>query len=144
MQELNHILNKMTELLQQLSGILHTEQMILIENYLVHKLGNIIDEKNQLLIKLKILDEQRIAIGKELHLASPYSDNEPLANQWATIVKSTSLLAQMNRDNGEILHKRLDQTRQTIDFFNKSKKTNIYTNGGYQKTETVSTTRAKV
>lgn len=144
MVEIHNVLNKMVEILQQLIEILHTEQMILLESNPAHKLSNIIDEKNQLLISLKILDEQRIAMGKQQKIESPYHDNPSLSCQWVTIVETTALLAQMNRENGAILQNRMDKAQQAIDFLNKLNNPNVYTNGGYQPTETVSTTRAKV
>lgn len=144
MLAIHNVLHKMIDLLQQLTDILHEEQKLLLESKHAQQLSNIIDQKSQLLINLKILDDQRITLGKQQKIVSPYTHDEVLANQWSSIVETTALLAQMNRDNGTILENRINKTQQAIDFLNKLNTPNLYTHGGYQPTEMVSTTRAKV
>lgn len=143
MLELQTILNEMTNILSQLTDILETEQRILLENRLIHSLGNVIDEKNQLLIKLKLLDEKRILCGQQHLIAMPYNAIPTLAKQWDEINKTTTLLAKQNRQNGVILQSRMDHTLQAINFFKKLNQQDLYTHGGYQQIEPLSTKRAE-
>lgn len=144
MLELNDILNKITVMLQTLSDILQTEQQVLIENSSINQLNEIINKKSQLLIELKLLDEKRINTSKQLNLSSPYSENLELAEQWQSITTTTRLLANINRDNGLIIQNRMHRTQQTIDHLKSIHNPVVYTNNGYQQTETISSKRAKV
>lgn len=144
MSELDNILNKITAMLQLLSEILCTEQEILLGNSLTHQLNEIINQKSQLLIQLKLLDEKRIAISKQYDIQSPYSENPSLASQWQSIIDTTKLLSTMNRDNGLIIQNRMDKTQQSINYLKKINNPAVYTNNGYQQTEIISSRRAKV
>ncbi|MFQ1019879.1 flagella synthesis protein FlgN [Gilliamella sp. CG13] len=144
MLELNDILSKITVMLQTLSDILQTEQQVLIENSSINQLNEIINKKSQLLIELKLLDEKRINTSKQLNLSSPYSENPELAEQWQSITTTTRLLANINRDNGLIIQNRMHRTQQTIDHLKSIHNPVVYTNNGYQQTETISSKRAKV
>lgn len=131
-------------MLQTLSDILQTEQQVLIENSSINQLNEIINKKSQLLIELKLLDEKRINTSKQLNLSSPYSGNPELAEQWQSITTTTRLLANINRDNGLIIQNRMHRTQQTIDHLKSIHNPVVYTNNGYQQTETISSKRAKV
>lgn len=143
MLELGNILEKISAMLQVLSEILQTEQKILIEKSSISQLNEIINKKSQLLIELKLLDEKRIEISKQCNIQSPYSEISSLASQWESITNETKSLAQLNHDNGLIMQNRMDKTQQSIDYLKKINNPVIYTNDGYQKTEVISSKRAK-
>ncbi|NUF27948.1 flagella synthesis protein FlgN [Gilliamella sp. ESL0254] len=144
MLELNNILNKITEMLQTLSEILQTEQKILIENSLTNQLSEIINKKSQLLIQLKLLDENRIKLSKQFNVQPPYKDNPTIAAHWLSITDTTKLLSKINRDNGLIIQNRMNITQQSINYLKGINSPTVYTNNGYQKTDVISSKRAKV
>ncbi|SCC04529.1 flagella synthesis protein FlgN [Gilliamella bombicola] len=144
MLELNNILNKITEMLQTLSEILQTEQKILIENSLTSQLSEIINKKSQLLIQLKLLDDNRIKLSKKFNVQPPYKENPTIAAHWLSITDTTKLLSKINRDNGLIIQNRMNITQQSINYLKGINNPTVYTNNGYQQTDVISSKRAKV
>ncbi|OCG05298.1 flagella synthesis protein FlgN [Gilliamella sp. wkB112] len=144
MLELDEILNKISAMLPTIAEVLQNEQQLLINHSLTNQLNDIINNKNQLLIQLKLLDDQRVAISKQYNLKSPYSDNPKLASQWQSITATTKLLAKINRDNGLLIQKRIDKTQQAINYLRNINNPVTYTNNGYQQTEIVAANRVKV
>ncbi|MWN05119.1 flagella synthesis protein FlgN [Gilliamella sp. Pas-s95] len=144
MLELNNILNKITEMLQTLSEILQTEQKILVENSLTSQLSEIINKKSQLLIQLKLLDDNRIKLSKKFNVQPPYKENPTIAAHWLSITDTTKLLSKINRDNGLIIQNRMNITQQSINYLKGINNPTVYTNNGYQQTDVISSKRAKV
>ncbi|MWP48998.1 MULTISPECIES: flagella synthesis protein FlgN [unclassified Gilliamella] len=144
MIELNNTLNKITEMLQTLSGILQTEQKLLIENSLTNQLNEIINKKSQLLIELKLLDEKRIKLSKQFNIQPPYEESPTIAEHWLSITNTTVLLSKINRDNGIIIQNRMNITQQSINYLKNMNSPAVYTNHGYQQTDVISSKRAKV
>ncbi|MWP62177.1 flagella synthesis protein FlgN [Gilliamella sp. Pas-s25] len=144
MLELDDILNQITEMLQTLSGILQTEQQILIDNSSTNQLNEIINKKSQLLIQLKLLDEKRVTLSKQLGIHPPYNDNPTIAAHWLSITDTTKLLANINRDNGLIIQNRMNITQQSINYLKGINSPVVYTNNGYQQADVISSKRAKV
>ncbi|MWN31926.1 hypothetical protein GQ597_05200 [Gilliamella sp. Pra-s65] len=143
MQELNNTLNKITEMLQMLSEILQTEQQILIENSLTTQLNEIINQKSQLLIQLKLLDENRILLSKQFNIHPPYEENSTIAAHWLSITDTTALLSKINRDNGLIIQNRMKVTQQSINYLKGINNPVVYTKNGYQQSDVISSKRAK-
>lgn len=75
MLELDNIFNSITVMLQDLSVILEAEQQILIENSSINQLSEVINQKSQLLIELKLVDEKRLKVSQQYNMQSPYSEN---------------------------------------------------------------------
>ncbi|OCG20456.1 flagella synthesis protein FlgN [Gilliamella sp. App4-10] len=144
MLKLDDILKQITEMLQTLSEILQTEQHILIENSSTNQLNEIINKKSQLLIQLKLLDEQRITLSKQLDIQPPYSENPTIAAHWLSITDTTKLLANINRDNGLIIQNRMTITQQSINYLKGINSPIVYNNNGYQQADVISSERAKV
>ncbi|OCG16229.1 hypothetical protein A9G24_04275 [Gilliamella sp. App6-5] len=144
MLKLDDILKQITAMLQTLSEILQTEQQILIENSSTNQLNEIINKKSQLLIQLKLLDEQRITLSKQLDIQPPYSENPTIAAHWLSITDTTKLLANINRDNGLIIQNRMTITQQSINYLKGINSPVVYNNNGYQQADVISSERAKV
>ncbi|OCG25660.1 hypothetical protein A9G22_02250 [Gilliamella sp. App2-1] len=144
MLKLDDILKQITEMLQTLSEILQTEQHILIENSSTNQLNEIINKKSQLLIQLKLLDEQRITLSKQLDIQPPYSENPTIAAHWLSITDTTKLLANINRDNGLIIQNRMTITQQSINYLKGINSLVVYNHNGYQQADVISSERAKV
>ncbi|OCG42648.1 flagella synthesis protein FlgN [Gilliamella sp. Bif1-4] len=144
MLALNDILNKIAEMLQTISEILQSEQKILIENSSTNQLSETINKKSQLLIQLKLLDEERIKLSEQFNIQPPYKENPTIEALWLSITDTTKLLADINRDNGLIIQKRMNLTQQSINYLKSIKSPAVYTNSGYQQTEIISSKRAKV
>jgi len=75
MLELDNIFNNVTVMLQSLSDILESEQQILIGTNTISQLNDVINQKSQLLIELKLLDEKRLKVSARYNIQSPYSEN---------------------------------------------------------------------
>lgn len=131
-------------MLQTLSEILQTEQKILIENSLTSQLSEIINKKSQLLIQLKLLDDNRIKLSKKFNVQPPYKENPTIAAHWLSITDTTKLLSKINRDNGLIIQNRMNITQQSINYLKGINNPTVYTNNGYQQTDVISSKRAKV
>jgi flagellar biosynthesis protein FlgN len=144
MLELDNIFNNVTTMLQSLSAILEAEQQILIENNSMKQLSEIINQKSQLLIELKLLDEKRLKISQQHNIQSPYGENQQLALKWQVITSTTQRLSKINRDNGVLIQNRMNVTQQTIDYLRGMNNPVVYTYHGYQQSETISSKRAKV
>ncbi|MCO6544781.1 MAG: flagellar protein FlgN, partial [Gilliamella sp.] len=138
------ILNKIAEMLQTISEILQSEQKILIENSSTNQLSETINKKSQLLIQLKLLDEERIKLSEQFNIQPPYKENPTIEALWLSITDTTKLLADINRDNGLIIQNRMNLTQQSINYLKSIKSPTVYTNSGYQQTEIISSKRAKV
>lgn len=143
MLTLSNILQDMKVMLQQLTEILSHENQLLIENSPVQQLSEIIDKKSKLLLSLKLLDDERIRVGKQASLESPYTGDELIETEWNHVTKTTAELAEMNRENGLIMQARMDQTMKSIDFLNNMNSTPVYTHGGHMKDEPISKKRAE-
>lgn len=144
MLELDNIFNNVTVMLQALSDILEAEQQILFKNNSVNQLSEIINQKSQLLIELKLLDEKRLKVSQQCNIQSPYSEKQELALKWQAITKMTQRLAQINRENGVLIQNRMNVTQHSIDFLKSMNNPAVYTHNGYQQPETISSKRAKV
>ncbi|NUF49041.1 flagella synthesis protein FlgN [Gilliamella sp. ESL0250] len=144
MLKLDDILNQITKMLHTLSEILQTEQQILIDNSSTNQLNEIINKKSQLLIQLKLLDEKRVTLNKQLDIQPPYSENPTIAAHWLSITDTTKLLANINRDNGVIIQKRMNITEQSINYLKGINSPVVYTHNGYQQADIISSERAKV
>lgn len=144
MLELDNIFNSITVMLQDLSVILEAEQRILIENSSINELNEIINQKSQLLIELKLVDEKRLKVSQQYNMQSPYSENQEIALKWQAITDMTQRLAQINRDNGILIQNRMNVTQKSIDYLKNMNNPSVYTYNGYQQSETISSERAKV
>lgn len=144
MLELDNIFNSITVMLQDLSVILEAEQRILIENSSINELNEIINQKSQLLIELKLIDEKRLKVSEQYNVQSPYSENQEIALKWQAITDMTQRLAQINRDNGILIQNRMNVTQKSIDYLKNMNNPSVYTYNGYQQSETISSERAKV
>ncbi|KES17952.1 Flagellar biosynthesis/type III secretory pathway chaperone [Gilliamella apicola SCGC AB-598-I20] len=144
MLELDNIFNSITVMLQDLSVILEAEQRILIENSSINELNEIINQKSQLLIELKLIDEKRLKVSEQYNVQSPYSENQEIALKWQAITDTTQRLAQINRDNGILIQNRMNVTQKSIDYLKNMNNPSVYTYNGYQQSETISSERAKV
>ncbi|PXZ02580.1 flagella synthesis protein FlgN [Gilliamella apicola] len=144
MLELDNIFNSITVMLQDLSVILEAEQQILIENSSINELNEIINQKSQLLIELKLIDEKRLKVSEQYNVQSPYSENQEIALKWQAITDTTQRLAQINRDNGILIQNRMNVTQKSIDYLKNMNNPSVYTYNGYQQSETISSERAKV
>ncbi|MBI0157119.1 flagella synthesis protein FlgN [Gilliamella sp. M0364] len=144
MLELDNIFNNVTVMLQSLSDILESEQQILIGTNTICQLNDVINQKSQLLIELKLLDEKRLKVSARYNIQSPYSENPELALKWQAITNTTQRLAQINRDNGILIQNRMNMTQQSIDYLKSINNPAVYTYHGYQQPETISSKRAKV
>ena len=144
MLELDNIFNSITVMLQDLSVILEAEQQILIENSSINQLSEIINQKSQLLIELKLVDEKRLKVSQQYNMQSPYSENQEIALKWQAITDMTQRLAQINRDNGILIQNRMNVTQKSIDYLKNMNNPSVYTYNGYQQSETISSERAKV
>lgn len=144
MLELDNIFNSITVMLQDLSVILEAEQRILIENSSINELNEIINQKSQLLIELKLVDEKRLKVSQQYNMQSPYSENQEIALKWQAITDTTQRLAQINRDNGILIQNRMNVTQKSIDYLKNMNNPSVYTYNGYQQSETISSERAKV
>ena len=144
MLELDNIFNSITVMLQDLSVILEAEQQILIENSSINELNEIINQKSQLLIELKLVDEKRLKVSQQYNVQSPYSENQEIALKWQAITDTTQRLAQINRDNGILIQNRMNVTQKSIDYLKNMNNPSVYTYNGYQQSETISSERAKV
>lgn len=144
MLELDNIFNSITVMLQDLSVILEAEQQILIENSSINQLSEVINQKSQLLIELKLVDEKRLKVSQQYNIQSPYSENQEIALKWQAITDMTQRLAQINRDNGILIQNRMNVTQKSIDYLKNMNNPSVYTYNGYQQSETISSERAKV
>lgn len=144
MLELDNIFNSITVMLQDLSVILEAEQQILIENSSINQLSEVINQKSQLLIELKLVDEKRLKVSQQCNMQSPYSENQEIALKWQAITDMTQRLAQINRDNGILIQNRMNVTQKSIDYLKNMNNPSVYTYNGYQQSETISSERAKV
>ena len=144
MLELDNIFNSITVMLQDLSVILEAEQQILIENSSINQLSEVINQKSQLLIVLKLVDEKRLKVSQQYNMQSPYSENQEIALKWQAITDMTQRLAQINRDNGILIQNRMNVTQKSIDYLKNMNNPSVYTYNGYQQSETISSERAKV
>lgn len=144
MLELDNIFNSITVMLQDLSVILEAEQQILIENSSINQLSEVINQKSQLLIELKLVDEKRLKVSQQYNIQSPYSENQEIALKWQAITDTTQRLAQINRDNGILIQNRMNVTQKSIDYLKNMNNPSVYTYNGYQQSETISSERAKV
>lgn len=144
MLELDNIFNSITVMLQDLSAILEAEQQILIENSSINQLSEVINQKSQLLIELKLVDEKRLKVSQQCNMQSPYSENQEIALKWQAITDMTQRLAQINRDNGILIQNRMNVTQKSIDYLKNMNNPSVYTYNGYQQSETISSERAKV
>lgn len=144
MLELDNIFNSITVMLQDLSVILEAEQQILIENSSINQLSEVINQKSQLLIELKLVDEKRLKVSQQYNMQSPYSENQGIALKWQAITDMTQRLAQINRDNGILIQNRMNVTQKSIDYLKNMNNPSVYTYNGYQQSETISSERAKV
>ncbi|PXZ03736.1 hypothetical protein DKK70_16080 [Gilliamella apicola] len=144
MLELDNIFNSITVMLQDLSVILEAEQQILIENSSINQLSEVINQKSQLLIELKLVDEKRLKVSQQYNMQSPYSENQEIALKWQAITDMTQRLAQINRDNGILIQNRMNVTQKSIDYLKNMNNPSVYTYNGYQQSETISSERAKV
>lgn len=144
MLELDNIFNSITVMLQDLSVILESEQQILIENSSINQLSEVINQKSQLLIELKLVDEKRLKVSQQYNMQSPYSENQEIALKWQAITDMTQRLAQINRDNGILIQNRMNVTQKSIDYLKNMNNPSVYTYNGYQQSETISSERAKV
>ena len=144
MLELDNIFNSITVMLQDLSVILEAEQRILIENSSINQLSEVINQKSQLLIELKLVDEKRLKVSQQYNMQSPYSENQEIALKWQAITDMTQRLAQINRDNGILIQNRMNVTQKSIDYLKNMNNPSVYTYNGYQQSETISSERAKV
>lgn len=144
MLELDNIFNSITVMLQDLSAILEAEQQILIENSSINQLSEVINQKSQLLIELKLVDEKRLKVSQQYNMQSPYSENQEIALKWQAITDMTQRLAQINRDNGILIQNRMNVTQKSIDYLKNINNPSVYTYNGYQQSETISSERAKV
>lgn len=144
MLELDNIFNSITVMLQDLSVILEAEQQILIENSSINQLSEVINQKSQLLIELKLIDEKRLKVSEQYNVQSPYSENQEIALKWQAITDTTQRLAQINRDNGILIQNRMNVTQKSIDYLKNMNNPSVYTYNGYQQSETISSERAKV
>lgn len=144
MLELDNIFNSITVMLQDLSVILEAEQQILIENSSINQLSEVINQKSQLLIELKLVDEKRLKVSQQYNMQSPYSENQEIALKWQAITDTTQRLAQINRDNGILIQNRMNVTQKSIDYLKNMNNPSVYTYNGYQQSETISSERAKV
>lgn len=144
MLELDNIFNSITVMLQDLSVILEAEQQILIENSSINQLSEVINQKSQLLIELKLVDEKRLKVSQQYNMQSPYSENQEIALKWQVITDMTQRLAQINRDNGILIQNRMNVTQKSIDYLKNMNNPSVYTYNGYQQSETISSERAKV
>ncbi len=144
MLELDNIFNSITVMLQDLSAILEAEQQILIENSSINQLSEVINQKSQLLIELKLVDEKRLKVSQQYNMQSPYSENQEIALKWQAITDMTQRLAQINRDNGILIQNRMNVTQKSIDYLKNMNNPSVYTYNGYQQSETISSERAKV
>lgn len=144
MLELDNIFNSITVMLQDLSVILEAEQQILIENSSINQLSEVINQKSQLLIELKLVDEKRLKVSQQYNMQSPYSEYQEIALKWQAITDMTQRLAQINRDNGILIQNRMNVTQKSIDYLKNMNNPSVYTYNGYQQSETISSERAKV
>lgn len=143
MPELNTLLCEMDIVLKRLTDVLYAEQEILLENGAIHRLSEIIDAKNKLLINLKLLDENREKLDKKNNFSPPYNNEKSLMTSWEAIVAMTKELSQINHDNGLILQKKMASTQESIQFLTSFNKNELYTNVGYKQTSPMSIKRAE-
>lgn len=109
MNKLHTLLTQLSEALQKLQPILQEEnkQLSALKVNPV-SLQIISDHKSRLLATIAHYDEQRRRLEQELSLATPYDGHEVLSQCWQQIVQQVKASDDLNRQNGELLQKQMN------------------------------------